>query len=78
MTSLNQVYQAALALPEQERVQLVDDLIATLKPEDAVPLDDAWLAEIERRSEEYDAGVVTGIPWSEVKERARRRLQQNG
>lgn len=78
MSSLSQVYEAALALPEQERVQLVDDLIATLKPQDAVPLDDAWLAEIERRSEEYDAGKVTGVPWSEVKERAWKRLQQNG
>lgn len=71
--SFANVYQAALALPETDRVQLVDALIATLEPEDAAPLDDAWLAEIERRSREFDEGKVQPIPWQAVKERARRR-----
>lgn len=33
------------------------------------PFDDAWLAEIRRRSEEYDAGAVQSISWAVVKER---------
>jgi putative addiction module component (TIGR02574 family) len=76
MVALNreQVLAAALQLPKAEQVQLVDALIATLSPEDGAPLDDAWLAEIDRRSREFDAGNVTSIPWSEVKERARRRV----
>lgn len=71
--SFNNVFQAALALPETDRVQLVDALIATFEPDAAAPLDDAWLAEIERRSREFDEGKVQPIPWEVVKERARRR-----
>jgi len=77
MSSLDQILQAALTLPEEDRVQLVDTLIATLEPEDAAPLDDAWIAEIQRRSREYDSGTVTAIPWEEVKERARQRLRRH-
>ncbi|MGE5191444.1 MAG: hypothetical protein ACM3U2_03010 [Deltaproteobacteria bacterium] len=43
-----QVLQAAMSLSEVDRVQLVDALISTSQPEDAAPLDDALLAEIER------------------------------
>ena len=77
-SSLSHVLEAAKSLPESERVELIDALIATLEPEDAAPLDDAWLAEIDRRSREFDAGLVQPIPWEEVKERARRRVHANG
>jgi putative addiction module component (TIGR02574 family) len=76
--STGEILQKALTLPESERAQLVDALIATFSPEDAAPLDDAWLAEIKRRSDEFDAGGVEPIPWGEVKERARRRFQPDG
>jgi len=72
---LQQVLQAAILLPEADRVQLVDALISTLEPDDAAPLDDALLAEIERRSTEIDSGTAHLVPWNEVKERARRRAQ---
>lgn len=71
--SFNNAFHAALALPETDRVQLVDALIESLEPDDAAPLDDAWLAEIERRSREFDEGKVQPIPWEVVKERARQR-----
>jgi putative addiction module component (TIGR02574 family) len=71
--SVDDILQQALALPESERAQLVDAIIATLSPEDAAPLDDTWLAEINRRSDEYDAGGVKPTAWAEVKERARQR-----
>lgn len=73
VTSLDRVLEAALALPESERAELVDTLISTFAPEDAAPLDDAWLAEINRRSNEFDAGGVQTLSWAEVKDRARRR-----
>lgn len=78
LSTWDEVRQAALALPEEERIQLVDDLLATLKPEKAAPLDDAWLAEIERRSAEFDAGEIATFSWEEVKERARQRCRPNG
>jgi putative addiction module component (TIGR02574 family) len=74
--SRQQVLEAALQLPEADRVQLVDELISTLNPEEAAPLDDAWLAEIDRRSRELDSGKVSLIPWSLVKERARQRCRK--
>ncbi len=70
---LDRVIEAALALPESERAELVDTLISTFAPEDAAPLDDAWLAEINRRSDEFDAGGVQTLSWAEVKERTRQR-----
>jgi putative addiction module component (TIGR02574 family) len=78
MNSLDQVLQAALALSEEDRVQLVDTLIATLEPEDAGPLNETWLAEIQRRSRQLADGSVQPIPWEEVKERARRRSSPHG
>lgn len=74
MQTLQEVMQAALALPEPDRAQLVDSLIATFQPTQAAPLDDAWIAEIQRRSVEYDQGLVQSIPWEQVKQKARDRL----
>ena len=71
------ILQAAIALSVPDRVQLVDALISTLEPEDAAPLDDAWIAEIDRRSREIDAGAVTLVPWEEVREQARRRAKSH-
>ena len=78
MQTLQEVMQAAMALPEPDRAELVDSLIATFQPAQAAPLDDAWLAEIQRRSLEYDQGLVQTIPWEQVKQRARQRLTSHG
>ena len=72
------VLRTACSLDEPERVRLVDDLLSTLSPAEAAPLDDAWLAEIDRRSTELDSGTVQTIPWSEVRRRARERANFNG
>ena len=72
------VLRTACSLDEPERVRLVDDLLSTLSPAEAAPLDDAWLAEIDRRSAELDSGAVQTIPWSEVRRRARERANLNG
>lgn len=36
------------------------------------PLDNSWIAEIQWRSDEYDAGKVQPIPWPLVKKQARK------
>lgn len=41
-----------------------------------LPFDDAWLAEVQRRSAEIDAGTATLTPWPEVKQRVRKRLEE--
>ena len=74
----DEVLQTARSLDEPERVRLVEELLGSLSPADAAPLDDAWLAEIDRRSDELDAGAVATIPWQEVRQRARERAKLNG
>ena len=74
----NELLQAVLALPEADRWQFVDALLATLPPESEAPLDEAWLKEIRHRSAEYDAGRMTASPWEEVRERVRQRHESHG
>jgi putative addiction module component (TIGR02574 family) len=68
--AVDQVLQAALSLPEDDRVHLVDALIASFESADSAPFDDAWLQEIGRRTAEYEAGLVQLVPWDEVKKQA--------
>lgn len=77
-TSFDQVLQAALTLPDAQRAELVDTLIGTLQPEEGLPFDDHWLAELAKRSREYDQGLVKAVPWDEVKARARQRISPDG
>lgn len=69
----DQVFQAAMALPEAERANLVDSLIATLNS-DNPPLSEEWMREIRRRSAEIDAGTVELIPWDVVRDRVRAKV----
>jgi putative addiction module component (TIGR02574 family) len=68
---VDQVLDAALALPNGDRVELVEAILASLRPEDRPPFDESWRPVIERRSRELESGRVAGIPWADVKERAR-------
>ncbi len=45
----------------------------TLDDDDLPPLTAVWLAEVECRSAEFDAGTVTAIPWEQIKADALRR-----
>ncbi len=57
MSDYDMLLADAAQLPVDARIQLIDALWDTL-PEDAVPpLSNEWLAEIKRRSAEYDAGL---------------------
>ena len=61
------VLDAALALPEAERAELVDRLLESLPPEIEGFTDDEFYAELERRSAEIEQGIVKPIPWSDVR-----------
>jgi putative addiction module component (TIGR02574 family) len=71
-----QLLKTALALPDEERLALVEALLAECDRTLARPFDDAWLAEIQRRSAEIDAGTAALTPWPEVKRRVRERLEK--
>ncbi len=75
---VEQLFQAALKLRDEEQLQLVSALAAALEERGVRPFDDSWLEEVRRRSAEYDAGAVQPIPWAQVKERARQRQCRNG
>jgi putative addiction module component (TIGR02574 family) len=66
---------SALALPESERLELAEALLAASEPPSPEPVGDAWVAELHRRSAEIDAGKANLAPWSEVKRRVRARLE---
>ena len=71
-----QVLQAALALPGEERFQLIEALLAADQAQP--PFDESWRAVIQRRSAEIDSGAVQEVPWSEVRQRLRRQVGLDG
>jgi len=62
-----------LTLSPAERLQLAQDLWDSL-PEEAVPLTDEQVRELERRLPDHDANPGAAIPWQEVRDRLRTRF----
>jgi putative addiction module component (TIGR02574 family) len=62
----------ALLLPPEERALLADHLLASLGSQ--VEVEQAWLAEIERRLAEIEAGRIELIPVEQAIRRARQAL----
>ena len=64
----------SLARPEQELLlrALLEELDGPADPD----AERAWLDEVQRRSADFDAGLVKSIPAEEVFERLRSRLKQ--
>jgi putative addiction module component (TIGR02574 family) len=63
------VLEAALALPEDERIALAEALIENLEPSTDSPaeVEAAWTAEVARRLEDVETGTVKPIPWDEAR-----------
>ena len=57
-----QLLTSALTLPESERLELAEALLAASEPPAPEPTGDAWLAELHRRSAQIDAGAAVLIP----------------
>ena len=66
-----QVLTAALELPDDDRVELIEALVISVQAADEPPFVEAWREVIRRRSAELDSGSVVSIPWAEVKRQAR-------
>lgn len=67
---------AALKLPEPERVELVEELLADLDGCDE-EVDAAWAAEIDRRTREIDEGRVKPVSWATVRRRIARQAGES-
>jgi putative addiction module component (TIGR02574 family) len=70
-----EILNAAIKLAERDRLQIVEELLASLEPANDEDVDAAWAEEIERRSSQIREGSVRPIPWEEVKSQARKRLR---
>lgn len=61
------VLNAALRLPEAERVKVAEELLVAWEGKPEEDVDAAWAMEIERRTREIEQGEVQSIPWSKVR-----------
>jgi putative addiction module component (TIGR02574 family) len=75
-SATEEVLSAALALPDDDRLELVEALIASFQPADRPPFDDTRREVIRRRAAEVRSGSVTPIPWAEVKRLAREKAER--
>jgi putative addiction module component (TIGR02574 family) len=74
-TPLEKVEQDALSLPPEQRAFLADHLLSSLGGEVLSDVDAAWIAEAERRYQEYKDGKRTPIPAADVFAEADRLLK---
>ncbi len=57
-TNLESVEKAAMELSEQGRARPADSLLETLPDLDQQGIEEAWVSEVERRSQEFDEEEV--------------------
>ncbi|MGH7490358.1 MAG: addiction module protein [bacterium] len=68
------VWREAAALSEEDRASLAGLLIESLEGDSDPDVEAAWVAEIQRRVGELEAGTVESIPWEQVRQRLLDRL----
>jgi putative addiction module component (TIGR02574 family) len=73
---VEKLLEQALALPDEDRLQLAEALLSSVGSAGAPPIDSEWLTEAERRAARIDAGEGKLSNWAEVRERARRSLRE--
>jgi putative addiction module component (TIGR02574 family) len=69
MSSVAEVLEVAMALPESERRALALRLLDTVGDEPVEEIERAWLEEARRRGDAVDAGRSARIPWEEARGR---------
>ena len=71
---LKELFEEASSLSDEERATLAGLLIETLDSEWDPGAQAAWSEEIQRRTQELEAGAVQTIPWEQVRTRLLERL----
>lgn len=74
-TAMKQLKEQVLRLPEDERAELMHDVIASLDGPADDGVEEAWAEEIARRIEEIRAGSVQMVDAAEVMERIAARVR---
>ncbi len=70
--SSEQILQQALALPPQDRAEIVERLLASFQAPPDPRLDELWAREAEDRLDAYDRGELGTVPADEVLARIER------
>ena len=65
----DQLLNAALTLPFQERLDLAEAIMDSVGPTDRPALREEWRSILQQRSAEIAAGTVAPISWEEVERR---------
>jgi putative addiction module component (TIGR02574 family) len=73
MSTANDLFSQALALPVPERAALAQQLLHSLEPEDP-DAEEAWAEEIQARSDALHRGELTVRDWREAIEDIRNHL----
>jgi putative addiction module component (TIGR02574 family) len=71
-TTTDNLFEAALALSELDRAELVGRLLETLDTETEEGVEAAWVREIDTRVKELETGEVKTVPWEAVRSRLHR------
>ncbi len=69
-----EIERRALELPPGEREQLADNLIRSLDNAPLTAIDETWVAEAEKRLDNFHAGKTQGIAGDQLFEQVRREL----
>ena len=72
--TIDALAQGAIELPPDQRFALAQRILASMEPEEAAGIDDAWTVEIRERIRKFDSGETKGIPGAEVFAEIDRRL----
>jgi putative addiction module component (TIGR02574 family) len=78
MTTFNEILDAAQTLAPSDRLRLSETLWETVPVADWPAPSREWVAEVQRRSDELDAGNMTTSTWEDVRDRARKRAGLDG
>ncbi|QDT38859.1 addiction module protein [Stratiformator vulcanicus] len=62
-----QLISEALELPDAERLQIASSLMLSVGPDLSDVRDTDWVAELNRRSDEFSADPSIGIAWETLK-----------
>ena len=71
-----QILDASLALPTNERARVARELIASLDVDTDDDAESSWRVEIERRAREINDGTVELRDWAEVRQETLARLSK--
>lgn len=66
MAKDDEIFRAALSLPQEARAELADRLLESLDDSDQDEIDARWTREAEDRAAAYERGEISAIPGDEV------------